>query len=78
MDVLEIDAATGERVERDFTPDELAQRELDEAADTQRKADEAKAQAAADKATADAIAHAKSLGFTDPMIAVMYPQLTEA
>jgi hypothetical protein len=38
-------------------------------------------QAEADKATADvaatsaAIAHAKSLGFTDEMIAVMYPAL---
>ena len=38
-------------------------------------------QAAADKETADAaartaaIAHAKSLGFTDEMIAVMYPNL---
>jgi hypothetical protein len=38
-------------------------------------------QAAADKAAADAaarsaaIAHAKSLGFTDEMIAVMYPGL---
>ena len=39
-------------------------------------------QAALDKAAADeaardaAIAHAKSLGFTDEMIAVMYPGLT--
>jgi hypothetical protein len=39
-------------------------------------------QAAADKETADAaardaaIAHAKSLGFTDEMIAVMYPGLS--
>jgi hypothetical protein len=39
-------------------------------------------QAVADKAAADAaardaaIAHAKSLGFTDEMIAVMYPGLT--
>jgi hypothetical protein len=39
-------------------------------------------QAAADKEAADAaaraaaIAHAKSLGFTDEMIAVMYPGLT--
>ena len=32
---------------------------------------------AADKAARDAaIAHAKSLGFTDAMIAVMYPNLT--
>ena len=35
----------------------------------QAKADEAAA------ATAAAIAHAKSLGFTDEMIAVMYPNL---
>ena len=37
------------------------------------RADEVKANQAA---TADAIAHAKSLGFTDAMIAVMYPTLT--
>lgn len=30
----------------------------------------------AEQARADAIAHAKSLGFTDAMIAVMYPNLT--
>jgi hypothetical protein len=35
-------------------------------------------QAAAAQARADAIAHAKSLGFTDEMIAVMYPNLVEA
>jgi hypothetical protein len=74
-DVLIIDAATGERVERDFTPDELAQREADMAAA------EAEAAAAVEKAAADAaardaaIAHAKSLGFTDEMIAVMYPSI---
>lgn len=38
-------------------------------ADQQAKIDEAAA------ATAAAIAHAKSLGFTDAMIAVMYPNL---
>ena len=61
--------------ERDFTAEELAQIEADQA--------EAKASAiAADKqakataiATTAAIAHAKSLGFTDAMIAVMYPNL---
>ena len=36
------------------------------------KADKVKADAAA---TAAAIAHAKSLGFTDQMISVMYPNL---
>jgi hypothetical protein len=76
IDVLEIDAAQGIMTHRDFTPSELAQR----AADTVE--DEAAAQAAADKEAADAaareaaIAHAKSLGFTDEMIAVMYPGLT--
>jgi len=75
-DVLEINAKTGERIEREFNVDELAQRDKDqaEAAATE--------QAAADKEAADAaareaaIAHAKSLGFTDEMIAVMYPSLT--
>jgi hypothetical protein len=76
MPKLEVWADTGERIERDFTPEEAAQRAQDQAAA------EAAAQAAADKEAADAaareaaIAHAKSLGFTDEMIAVMYPGLT--
>ena len=74
-DVLEIDIATGERIERDFTPEELAQREKDQAAAAAAQA-EAEAKAAADAAARSAaIAHAKSLGFTDEMIAVMYPSL---
>ena len=74
--ILIINAATGERIERDYTPEEAAQRAKDQAEW------ETAAQAAADKeaadaiARADAIAHAKSLGFTDAMIAVMYPGLT--
>ena len=47
-DVLEIDAQTGETVERDFTADELAQRAKDKA----KQATEAKANTA--KATAKA------------------------
>jgi hypothetical protein len=77
-DVIETDYSTNPPTvtERDFTPEELAQIEAD------RLADEQAAQAAEDKAAADkaardaAIAHAKSLGFTDAMIAVMYPNLT--
>ena len=77
-DVIETDYSTDPPTitERDFTPEELAQLEAD------RVAAEQAAQAAADKAAADkaardaAIAHAKSLGFTDSMIAVMYPNLT--
>lgn len=74
-DVLVINARTGERVHRDFTPEERAQREADVAASlADREAADAKA--AADAVARDAaIAHAKSLGFTDDMIAVMYPGL---
>jgi len=74
-DVLEINALTGERIERDFTPAEKKQREKD------AKADAAQAKAESDKAAADAaareaaVAHALSLGFTEEMIAVMYPGL---
>jgi len=73
--VLEVTVPTGERVERDFTAEELAQRQKDQAADAaaaQAAADEVAAKEAAQLA---AIAHAKSLGFTDEMIAVMYPGL---
>jgi hypothetical protein len=35
--VIEIDAATGIVVERDFTPEELAQREVDAAAEVERQ-----------------------------------------
>ena len=38
---------------------------------------EAAAQATAAQNRVDAIAHAKTLGFTDSMISVMYPTLTE-
>jgi hypothetical protein len=73
IDVLEINVETRERIERNFTAEEKAQRALDEAA-AKKAADEAAAKATADAAaTAAAVAHAKSLGFTDDMIAVMYP-----
>jgi hypothetical protein len=73
--ILEIWADTSQSIERDFTPEEIAQREKDAAEAEQA----AKNKAANDKADANAraaaIAHAKSLGFTDAMIAVMYPNL---
>jgi hypothetical protein len=70
-DVLEIWANTGKVVERDFTPEENAQRAEDAKAEKQRDKDRVIEQ----KFRADAIAHAKTLGFTDAMIAVMYPNL---
>ena len=75
MIVTESFTDTGEVVEREMTPEELAQYEKDQA-ETAAALAAAQAKADADAAaTAAAIAHAKSLGFTDAMIAVMYPNL---
>ena len=74
IDVLQINVATNERIERDFTPEEAAQRAEDEAA-AQAADEQSAARAAALQAAVD---HAKSLGFTDEMIAVMYPNLAQA
>ena len=65
----------GSVIERPWTPEELAQqaKDRDDYAAAQAAQEAAAATAAA--ATAAAIAHAKSLGFTDEMIAVMYPAL---
>lgn len=79
-DVIETDYTTDPPTvtERDFTPEEAAQRAQD-AAEAQAAAEAAAAKAAADAEARDAaIAHAKSLGFTDAMIAVMYPNLVIA
>lgn len=75
MTIMEIWADSGEAIERQPTAEELAQRakdEADAAAAAQAAADAAAAQAAG---AAAAIDHAKSLGFTDEMIAAMYPYL---
>tara|TARA_R110000796_G_scaffold139927_1_gene256106 strand:- start:305 stop:577 length:273 start_codon:yes stop_codon:yes gene_type:complete len=53
------------------------QKEIDTAYPLAVAAKEAE-EAAAVQARVDAIAHAKSLGFTDAMITVMYPNLLEA
>ena len=65
----------GSVIERPWTPEELAQQQKD-------RDDHAAAQAAQEAAAitaaanaAAAIAHAKSLGFTDAMISAMYPAL---
>ena len=75
IEVLEIDVPTGKIIERDRTSEEQAQYEADQTAAKAAQV-EAEAKAAQDaEATTAAIAHAKSLGFTDAMIAVMYPIL---
>ena len=63
-DVLEINVQTGERIERDFSPEELAQREKDQAeaeAAAQAIADQA---AAKEAAKASALAKLEALGLT--------------
>lgn len=72
-DVLEIDVLTGEVTERGFNNAEKAQRAQDRK--DQEAAEEAKeAKEAADRAASDAAyAHAKSLGFTDDMLRMMFP-----
>lgn len=79
-DVIETDYTTDPPTvtERDFTPEELAQVVADRAAYEAAAAAQAALEAEQAKARAAAIDHAKSLGFTDAMIAVMYPNLVEA
>jgi len=63
-DVLEINVQTGDRIEREFTADELAQRKKDQAAAAavaQAAADEA---AAREAAKASALAKLEALGLT--------------
>jgi hypothetical protein len=52
-DVVVFNARTGERVERDFTPEEKAQRQADRAAEQARRAEE-RAAADAEKAARQA------------------------
>jgi len=76
-DVIETDYTTDPPTvtERDFTPEEIVQREADAKAYETAKKAKAKAEAEAATARTAAIEHAKSLGFTDAMISVMYPGL---
>jgi hypothetical protein len=60
-------------VVRPMTPEEQAQYETDQAAAVKAEKDRVKKEAADKVAREAAIEHAKSLGFTDAMIAVMYP-----
>jgi len=76
-DVTETDLTTDPPTitERSFTPDEVAQRKTD-AADAK---DQAKTKEDADSQRVATITaardHAASLGFTEAMLAVMYPNL---
>ena len=71
MDITIVDCATGETVTRPMTEEELAQRAADVAAAEQAAADALAAADAREAARVAAVAHARSLGFTDEMIAAM-------
>ena len=75
-EVIETDLTTDPPTitERSFTTDEIGQKALDATA----QKDQAAAEKARLKVVSDARAFALSLGFTPAMLAVMYPQLTEA
>lgn len=74
-DVIEIDANTGDVIERDFTVDESTQREADAAAEAARQQAEADAKAARVAAIQNAQAELQGLGLGDAAIATIsgYP-----
>jgi len=73
--ITEVWADTGVVIERDRTPQEQAQYEADVAAAAAAEIEYQASQVRLAAARAAAIEHAKGLGFTDEMIAVMYPNL---
>lgn len=68
---FQYDGKTNTTTERESTQEELDNLALIKAG----QAEKVKNDKATAETTAKAIAHAKSLGFTDAMIAVMYPNL---
>lgn len=64
IDLLEINAETGERIERDFTPEEAAQRAKDQAEAEAAAEAAAAALAAKEAAKASALAKLEALGLT--------------
>jgi hypothetical protein len=75
VDVFEANVLTGKIIERNFTAAEKSQNEADQAAAIEAEKDRVKKESADKVAREAAIEHSKSLGFTDAMIAVMYPNL---
>jgi hypothetical protein len=70
-DILIIDAATGEITERDFTPEEQAQRDADAAAYAAAEAAAAAAEAERAAARESAIAKLASLGLSEVEVAAL-------
>jgi len=68
---IEVNCETGVVTERDFTAEEIAQREADAAAAEARRAEEEAAKAAADAAKASAQDKLAALGLTADEIAAL-------
>lgn len=64
-DIVIINAATGERIEREFTPEERAQREKDIAEWEKRQVAEETERAAREAARASALTKLAALGLTE-------------
>lgn len=64
-DVLIVDVATGERIERDFTPEELAQREADQIAFEEAEAARVEEENAKIAAKESALQKLAALGLTE-------------
>ena len=70
-DITIINAQTGERIERDFTPEELAQREADAAAAAVVEAERAAVVEAAAAARASAMGKLAALGLDEAEVAAI-------
>jgi riboflavin biosynthesis pyrimidine reductase len=81
MDVVEINAATGEVIERDFTPEEIAQREADATAHGIRQAAEAilsgNKTTLTDRATSALVANRDFLALASPTQADALAQIKD-
>ena len=70
-DIIVVNAQTGERIERDFTPEEAAQHEADAAAAAEREALEAEKAAAKEAAVKSGRAKLLALGLTNEEVEAM-------
>jgi hypothetical protein len=70
-DILIINAATGERIERDFTPEEIAQRAVDAAAAEEARAAAEQAELERVAARESAMAKLALLGLSDVEVAAI-------
>ena len=74
-DILEVNVSSGDAVVRQYTPEEIAQREADAAAAAAAEAERQEQEAAREAARLSARARLAAQGWTDAEIDVTYPTL---